>query len=297
MTDTKRICLALGSGGARGYTHIGVIDELTARGHEVVAIAGTSMGAVVGGVHAAGHLDEFTAWVTTLTQTGVLRLLDPGFGQGGVVKGDRLFDAMKGFIGGMDIEDLPIPFTAVATDVDSRQEVWFQQGPLDAAIRASMAMPSMFTPVVINGRLMVDGGLVNPVPIDPTIPIPADLTIAVSLNGNSEGRARSEARTAEESPEEARRWHIPGLTTAKAQPESVRTWQDAPKGLGYIDLISRSLDVSTELVRRYRMAGHPPDVLVDIPFDACKVMDFHRAQEMIDLGRALAIEAFDAAGL
>ncbi|NLI17576.1 MAG: esterase, partial [Actinomycetales bacterium] len=169
-----RVALALGSGGARGYAHIGVIEELRERGHDVVTIAGTSMGALVGGLAAAGTLDEFTAWVSGLTQRDVLRLLDPTLTGPGAIKAERVVRKVSEILDGALIEDLPIPYTAVATDIGSRREVWFQDGPVDVAIRASIAIPSVITPVMLNGRLLADGGLVNPVPVGPTTATHAD---------------------------------------------------------------------------------------------------------------------------
>lgn len=187
-----RIALALGSGGARGYTHIGVVNEIRHRGHDIVAVSGTSMGAVVGGMAAAGHLDRFTEWVTSLTQRDVWRLLDPAFTGPGAIRGQRVMDRIADILEGVRIEELPIPFTAVATDLTHRREVWFQRGLLATAMRASIGIPSVFTPVVVANRLLADGGLLNPVPVDSLLGTHADVTIAVSLSGRraSESSAR-----------------------------------------------------------------------------------------------------------
>ena len=156
-----RVALGLGSGGARGFAHIGVVRALEERGHRVVAVAGTSMGALVGGMVAAGRMDEFAEWATGLRQRDVLRLLDPKLSAPGMVSADRLLESLAPIFEDVDIEDLPIPFTAVATDLGSRREIWFQRGPLRAAVRASIAIPGLFTPVMLNGRILVDGGLTN----------------------------------------------------------------------------------------------------------------------------------------
>jgi NTE family protein len=182
MSRPTRVALALGGGGARGYAHIGVIQVLEERGYEIAGVAGTSMGALVGGLHAAGQLEAYTDWVHTLTQRDVLRLLDPSFRAPGAIRAAKVLEEVAELLGDLRIEDLPIPFTAVATDLLAGREVWFQRGPVDVAIRASIALPSFITPVMLHGRLLADGGLLTPIPVAATAAIPADLTVAVSLS-------------------------------------------------------------------------------------------------------------------
>ncbi|HJX16111.1 MAG TPA: patatin-like phospholipase family protein, partial [Candidatus Deferrimicrobiaceae bacterium] len=165
----QTVSLVLGSGGARGLAHIGVIDCLTENGYEIRSIAGSSMGAMIGGIYAAGKLDVFTRWVLALQRLDVIRLLDLSFGSTGLFKGERVIDVLKELIGDRNIEDLPVPFTAVAMDIQNGKEVWLSRGPLFDAIRASIAIPTIFTPHTIEGRQLVDGGLVNPIPIAPTL--------------------------------------------------------------------------------------------------------------------------------
>ncbi len=183
-----RIALSLGGGGARGYAHIGVIEVLEERGYDVVAVAGTSMGALVGGLHAAGVLPEYARWVTGMSQRDVLRLLDPAVRGPSAIRGDKVLGRVAELLDGARIEDLPVPFTAVATDLLARREVWFQRGPVDAAIRASVALPTIFPPVMLNGRLLVDGGLMNPIPIDPLASVRADALVAGEVPGPGPGR-------------------------------------------------------------------------------------------------------------
>ena len=147
----NRVALALGSGGARGYAHIGVIDELRDRGYDIVGIAGSSMGALVGGLQAAGKLDEFADWARSLTQRAVLRLLDPSITAAGVLRAEKILDAVRDILGEVTIEELPIPYTAVSTDLLSGKSVWLQRGPVDAAIRASIAIPGVIMPHVLDG--------------------------------------------------------------------------------------------------------------------------------------------------
>lgn len=318
-----RIALALGSGGARGYVHIGVISELRARGHDVVALSGTSMGAVVGGLEAAGRLDAYTDWVSTLRQTDVWRLLDPAFTGPGVFWGQRVMDRVADILEGARIEELPIPFTAVATDLTNSREVWFQHGSLATAMRASIGIPSVFTPVVVGGRLLADGGLLNPVPVDALLGVDADRTIAVSLAGrradDTSNRPITESADADgllgeigirlrrgvlesETLQAFRGWWAERFAQPEDQAEPMASGRDfdfgeLPKGLRTSDVVSRSLETAEALITRFRMAASPPDVLIEFPQDIASTFDFHRASELIAHGREKASEALDAAGL
>ena len=317
-----KVALALGSGGARGYAHIGAIEAVEARGMEVVGIAGSSMGALVGGLHAAGKLGDYADWARGLTQFEVLRLLDVSLTAPGVIRAEKVFAKVQELVGKQAIEDLPIPYTAVATDLLARKEVWFQRGPLDVAIRASIAIPSIITPVVLNGRLLVDGGLLDPVPMAPVAAIRADATIAISLHGDARGHAdapaaeSAEPRPIEEWGERFRRGAArmldsdlvrsltsrfgPDVVDPDAEPvlpQGADAFEDLPAGLGRFDVMNLSIEAMQSVLARYRFAGNPPDVLVSVPRDACRSLDFHRAQEMIDLGRALTDEALDRADL
>lgn len=319
-----RVALALGSGGARGYAHIGVIEELKARGHSIVAVAGTSMGAVVGGLEAAGRLQAYTDWVVQLTQRDVLRLLDPALRAPGFIRAERVMGRVDEILGGVRIEALPVPFTAVATDLTSRREVWFQRGPLARAMRASIAIPSAITPVMINGRLLADGGLLNPVPMEPLLGRPADVTLAVNLSGRSRlGEAPLLQSADEVEPDWGDRFRdaatglldhdvirllverVASLTGRSDQPAPSASepepdelaFQELPPALRTSDVIALSLDAASALLTRVRMATNPPDVLVEVPLASARTWDFHRAGELIDLGRGLAADALDAAGL
>ena len=174
-TVSPSVSLVLGSGGARGYAHIGAIEELLAQGYDIRCIAGSSMGALIGGVYAAGQLDAYRDWAKALQRFDVLRLLDWTFSGGGLIKGDRIIAKLKDLIGEVSIEDLPLSYTAVAVDLMAQREVWFSRGSLFEAIRASIAIPTIFRPHHYQGRTLVDGGLLNPVPI----------TIAVSVIGST----------------------------------------------------------------------------------------------------------------
>lgn len=177
------VALVLGSGGARGYAHIGVVQVLVELGYEVVAVSGSSMGAVVGGMFATGKLEEFTDWAVGLGQFEVLRLMDLSLSAKGAIRGEKIFKVVGDMVGDVCIEDLPIEYTAVAVDLLTHREVWFQRGPLEFAIRASTAIPSFVQPVFHNGRVLVDGGLLDPVPVAPVTAARADRVVAVNLNG------------------------------------------------------------------------------------------------------------------
>ncbi len=269
MASGRRVSIVLGAGGARGYAHIGAIAVLAERGYEVVAVAGCSMGALVGGIFAAGELDGFAKWALGLHQRDVARLVDVASPtEPGVVRARRVVDRVRELVGERRIEDLALPFTAVATDLLARREVWFQRGPLDVAIRASIAMPGIFTPVMVDGRLLADGGLLEPLPVAPTAAVPDDLTVAVALDG---GRQASGPVAVDE-----------------AEGPDV-----LPTGLGKFDVMTYALQAMQDVIGRVRLASFPPDVLVEVPRDACGTLDFHRAETMIELGRTLTVKALD----
>jgi NTE family protein len=314
----KRVALALGSGGARGYAHIGVINELRDRGYEIVGVAGSSMGALVGGLQAAGKVDEFTEWAKSLTQTAVLRLLDPSITAAGVLRAAKILDAVRDILGEVTIEELPIPYTSVATDLISGKSVWLQRGPVDAAIRASIAIPGVITPHVLDGRLLADGGILDPLPMAPIAAVNADLTIAVSLAG-SEAGGRYEPTEAE--PRATTEWltRMWRSTTALFDTTAMRSRfgasSDGSEGsadegdseeelvdatkeatvprLGSFEVMNRTIDIAQAALARHTLAAYPPDLLIEVPRTACRSLEFHRASEVIDVGRDLASQALD----
>jgi NTE family protein len=321
-TPRTRVALALGSGGARGYAHIGAIEVLEERGMEIVTVAGSSMGALVGALHVADRLEPYRDWVLSMTQFDVIRLLDPSLSAPGALRAGKILARVNELVGDLQIEDLPVPYTAVATDLLARKEVWFQRGPLDTAIRASIAIPGIFTPVMLNGRLLADGGLMDPVPVAPTASVHSDLTVAVDLSGERTAgaagapeRVTAEGRPVEEWSERFRRGasqlldhdFVRSLTSRfgsaadpamEGEEQPVPTsgvFEELPAGLGRFDVMNQSLEAMQSVVTRYRLASYPPDVLVRIPKDACRSLDFHRAGEMIELGRNLTEAALDAA--
>jgi NTE family protein len=302
------ISLVLGSGGARGYAHIGVIEELEVQGFSIRSVAGSSMGALVGGMYAAGRLDQYREWVRPLQRFDVLRLIDWTFRGGGFIKGERVSGILREMIGELVIEDLAIPYTAVAVDLDAQREVWFSRGPLFDAIRASIAIPTVFRPHHYQGRLLVDGGLLNPLPISPTLRDLTDATIAVDVNapaepldgehadedGGSAGQATPEQLPEGGKPSPAdlaqgmRRRRFASFVDAFVERRERRA---APQEPGALELFARSLDVVQETITRLKLAAQPPDLLVTIPRNACAFYEFHRAEELIELGRRRTREA------
>lgn len=311
----KRVALVLGSGGARGYAHIGVIEELEARGYEIGCIAGCSMGAVVGGIYAAGKLDEYRQWIESLDYLAVLRLLDVSF-RLGAINGKKVFGKVRDIIGDVNIEDLPIPFTAVATDLGNQQELWFQEGSLNLAMRASAAIPTVFTPVMHGGRLLVDGGLLNPLPIIPVVSSHCDLIIAVNVNSNS--YADYQLPEPQRPPALISRFdqmmsslseHLPSFLVKNENSEDVPPEDEPPlpekpvnrqvlheeitPPPSLLELVTQSLEVMQNSLAQYKIAGYPPDLLINIPKRACRFFEFYRAPELIQIGQQMAAQALD----
>ncbi|MHC3002647.1 patatin-like phospholipase family protein [Gordonia metallireducens] len=358
MARPSRVALALGSGGARGYAHIGVIAELEARGFEIVTVAGSSMGALVGGLYCAGKLDDYVDWISGLSQLDVVRLLDVSLTKPGVIGAERILTRVREILGDTVIEDLPIPFTAIATDLSAGRAVWFQRGNLADALRASIAIPGVISPHEHKGRLLADGGILDPLPVAPTSGVPSDVTIGVILGsdggpetgasrqpkakgllrrnvapildnefvrsvrdrfGSETGELAGSGSSSAESPniesanieqvnteqvntgaatdgaDQVAPAAVPDeegavvVDTAAVSPETT----DEPQRMGRVEVLSRSLDIMQEALTRYQVAGYPPDVLIRVPRRAVRTMDFHKATEMIDLGRELTAKALD----
>ena len=254
-----------------------------------------------------------------LTHRDVLRLYDLSPRAPGAIRAEKIFARVSDILGDARIEDLPLQFTAVATDLEAGEERWFQEGPVDAAIRASVALPGFMTPVVMDGRLLADGGLLNPLPIAPTVAARADLTVAVAVSGQHRTPADAAAaararggyrgdvfrRTATHVLDSdvlrgigtrlaALRSAPPGRTTHEiAEEVTEAVFEALPAGLRILDVMELSLEAVRTAVMRHTLAGHPPDVLITVPRSSCRTLDFHKAEEMIGLGRRLAVEALD----
>nr|WP_254902119.1 patatin-like phospholipase family protein [Mycobacterium simiae] len=318
-----RVALALGSGGARGYAHIGVIEALRARGFEIVGITGSSMGAMIGGLQAAGRLDEFADWAKSLTQRTILRLLDPSITAAGVMRAEKILEAVRDILGEVTIDELPIPYTAVATDLLAGKSVWFQHGPLDEAIRASIAIPGVIAPHEVGGRLLADGGILDPLPMAPLAAVNADLTIAVGVSGSEVIGKRepepgatadflnrmvrstsalldaSAVRSLLDRPTARAVLSRFGADTwsdeesASGQDDAVDEALEVPK-LGSFEVMYRAFDIAQSALTRHMLSAYPPDLLIEVPRSTCRSLDFHRAAEVIDIGRVLADRALAA---
>lgn len=319
-----RVGLVLGSGGARGYAHIGVIDALRERGFDIVGISGSSMGALVGALEAAGKLDEFTTWASALTQSAVLRLLDPSLTAAGVLRAEKILATVREIIGPRTIESLPIPYTAVSTDLIAGKSVWLQRGPIDAAIRASIAIPGVIAPHLVDGRLLADGGILDPLPMAPLAAVNADLTIAVSLNASDPAPPVESPSATAELLARMRR-----STTSLIDRAAASTLLDGPTArsvltrfsnavdsidhvvgpevdteddsqvprLGGFEVMNRTIEISQAALMRHTLAAYPPDLLIEVPRTVCRSLEFYRADEVIEIGHELACAALDSLDL
>jgi NTE family protein len=341
MLMSKRVALVLGSGGARGYAHIGVIEEIERRGYEIACIAGCSMGAVVGGIYAAGKLSDYRNWIESLDYLDVLRLVDVSF-RLGAIRGDKVFGQIRKIVGDINIEQLRIPYTAVATDLTNQQEIWFQEGCLHQAMRASAAIPSLFTPVMQGNRMLVDGGILNPLPIVPVVSSHCDLIIAVNLNATNqqhyhlpvierpaafkmrfdallsslgsrlpfrrkpaEELIRIEQEIVAEGLAPPNPWLAGAAEPEAQQPAAAPEREGAPRSAtgsfiidnvgpaSLLDLINQSFEVMQTSLAQYKIAGYPPDVLINVPKRVCRFFEFYKAPELIALGREIARDTLD----
>ncbi|MGH8433283.1 MAG: patatin-like phospholipase family protein [Pseudomonas sp.] len=333
---SKRVALVLGSGGARGYAHIGAIEELERRGYDIACIAGCSMGAVIGGIYATGKLKEYREWIESLDYLDVLRLLDVSF-RLGAIRGEKVFGKIREIVGEINIEDLKIPYTAVATDLTNQQEIWFQEGCLHQAMRASAAIPSLFTPVIQGKRMLVDGSLLNPLPIVPVVSSHCDLIIAVNLNSTNQrhyqlpvierppaiksridllmgslGARLPFLRKTEDNGEELLLLEEQALSTGTTpqnpwlgEPRPATQANGAPKSASgsrvaetggpasLLELVNQSFEVMQTSLAQYKIAGYPPDILINVPRRVCRFFEFYKAPELIQLGRQITSDTLD----
>jgi NTE family protein len=282
-----RIGLALGSGSARGWSHIGIIRVLEEAGISPDIVCGTSIGSLVGAAYADGQVERLETWVRSLTWKAVAGLLDFTVA-GGLILGEKLFTFIRGHFHDKDIATLPKAFGAVATELVTGREVWLREGSMVDAVRASAALPGLFTPSQLDGRLLVDGALVNPVPVSLCRAMGADIVIAVDLNADLIGR------------------HAKGADApATAAPGALSIWDKLPRGLGRLknghaapkdmpsifDVMSISLNIMQVRITRSRLAGEPADVLIRPRLADFSLMDYHRAAPAIEEGERAARQA------
>ena len=285
MNKKTKISLVLGSGAARGLAHIGAIQCLEENNYEVQYISGSSMGALIGGIYAAGELDVYKGWVKELKRRDIIRLLDISFNRRSIFKGEKIIEVLNEIIKDRMIEDLPIGYTAVATDILEQKEIWLTNGSLFEAIRASIAVPMIFSPVKYQDRLLVDGGIINPVPIAPTLNDDTELTVAIGLNGPPEiFEAEPVIEQYDQSDEQGKNKYqigvekfIEGLLPKGGNEKS-------KQDLGLFNLVTQSMDTMQTSITRFKLAANRPDIVIEIPRNICSWFEFDRAEELIDFG-------------
>ena len=283
--ETNNIALVLSGGGARGIAHIGVIEELLKAGYKITSIAGTSIGAVVGGVYAVGKMEEYKNWVTSLSKLDIIRLMDFAITKGGLIKGEKIFKEMGRIIGDVKIEDIKIPFAAIAVDIKNHKEVIFTSGSLTYAIRASVAIPTVITPTKYKNSYLVDGGVLNPMPIEFVKRSEGDILVAVDLNADIRYRPSAKYRPTEKEEKNYK----------KAFDHFNKQWSkffksEKEKHAGYFDLMNRSLYAMQIRLTEIAIERHKPDILIPISRRSCDMFEFYRSEEMIDYGRRQAVK-------
>jgi NTE family protein len=273
-----RIGLALGSGIARGWAHLGVLKALDKLGIVPDIIAGTSIGALVGGFYLGGHADKLEQWARRLTKFRMLRYFNLSLG-GGMISGDKLFQEAENYIGDTAIDELAAPFVAVATDLRTGHEVWLREGRVVDAMRASLSLPGVFKPVYADGRWLLDGALVNPVPVSVCRALGARMVIAVNLSADILGKGRAangDGRTGAIGPDVGGR--------SKKQPNQANGEEKRAEPPGTFDVMVESLNIVQDRIARGRLAGDPPDVSITPRIGHIGLLDFHRADELITEG-------------
>ena len=324
---TKRVSLALSSGGPRGFAYIGAIEELVARGYEIGSVAGTSIGSLVGGIYAAGKLDEFKEWLFALDAWKVFTLMDLSIGKNHIVKGERVIEAMREIVPDVDIESLSIPFRAVATDLYTGEEVVFDHGKLFEAIRASISIPSLFQPVKYGLTTLVDGCIANCLPLSRVVRSEGDILVAFDVNDVDVAEIRSiltrenAALVADTAFEQSTRAEMRGILDSVTNRSDIGLVErlksagsrsmsliknvinyeeeyDEAKALDYgdtyYDLLDRSFSLMNHRQSELSIALYQPDIVVKMPFDAYgEIADYAKAKEISEIGRQLMCEALD----
>ncbi len=295
----KNVALALSSGGPRGFAYIGAIEELQSRGYTITSVAGASAGALVGGIFAAGGLDSFKEWLFGLDPVKVMTLMDFSVSKNYLVKGDKVINAIKELVPEGNIEDLPIPFSAVATDLYTGEEVLFREGPLFDAIRASISIPSMFRPVKWKGRTLVDGGMVNTFPLNRVQRTPGDILVGFNVNqidaGEIQGFLDSRAALLQE------RDALPLMGRIATDLQALRLQMDGRENRlpvnaanTFSTILQRSFGIMNCTIARMGLALNPPDVLASLPMDSYHgVYGYSNAREIAQKGRVLMAQALD----
>ena len=296
----KNVALALASGGPRGFAYIGAIEELQARGYKITSVAGASAGSLVGGIFAAGGLEPFKEWLFSLDPVKVMALMDVSVSKNYLVKGERVIKEIKSFVPEVNIEDLPIPFTAIATDLYTGEEVIFREGPLFNAIRASISIPSMFKPVKWKGRTLVDGGMVNTFPLNRVQRTPGDILVGFNVNqidaAQIQGFLDSRAAIAKEKESEHNLLARiqAGMQQRQLEASASNSWIPVGADDNFASILQRSFGIMNCSLSRIGIELTPPDVLASLPYDSYHgVYGYSHAEEIATLGRQLMAEALD----
>lgn len=291
MAKHKTVSLVLGSGGARGMAHVGVIHWLLENQYQIKSISGSSIGALVGGVYAIDKLDEFEQWMCAVNRRDIFALLDISWDSGGLFKGDRFIDVLRNIIGDTMISDLPMPYTAVATNLQTGKEVWIDDGLLIDAIRASISIPLFFTPYKYNNSLLIDGGVLNPVPIAPTFSDFTDLTIAVNVSGGFKKHIHQPVTTVEPQKNSSRLSEkIHRFIHDMKDRASSYIQTSTELDMDMIDIAYQSYDAMQSTIARQKLAAYPADITLEIPRNCCRLLEFDRSRELVKYGYELARE-------
>ena len=286
----QKVSLVLSGGGARGIAHIGVIEELERQGFEIFAVSGTSMGALIGGVYALGKMEAYKEWLLTLDKKKVFSLVDFTLSSAGLVKGDKVFNKMKEFIPDANIEDLRIHYVAVATDILNKKEVVFNKGSIFESIRASIAIPTVFTPVKTGNGLLIDGGVINNIPICHAKRIPGDILIAVDVNADI---PVYKPKTLKQESEEKQSVYQKKIKDFYGQLRKIYP-SSHEENLGYFNLVNKAINLMTARMTEMSLENHAPDILIRVSSDSCSTYDFFKAEEMVEIGRHAASESLKA---
>ncbi len=296
----RDVALVLASGGSRGLAHIGAIDVLLKNGFNITSVSGTSMGALVGGLYAAGGLGVFKEWMKSVDKMKVFSLMDFTLSTEGFVKGEKIINELKTLVPDINIEDLPIPYTAVATDIRHRREVVFDRGPLFEAIRSSISIPSLFTPHKIGNMILIDGGVINPIPLNRVPRKEGDMIVAIDLNAPYIEKPETVDEAAEAAAEDEKE---PGIIRRKFE-ELVERFhkEDVPENpeeedMSIVSILNESSSLMIQTNSERTIELYRPDLLVSIAKNAYSTLEFFKYDEIVELGRQKTIEALATQGL
>lgn len=284
MSEAQEISLVLGSGGARGIAQIAAIEELTKAGFKITSISGSSIGALIGAIYAGGQLEGYKEWLTKLNYWDVFRLMDFSISSKGFIKGEKVFKQIDPFLPKGNIEDLPMPFVAVATDIVNKKSIVFKKGNVREAVRSSVSIPTILKPVEKDGTYFLDGGIVNPLPVDLVKRNGNDLLVVVDLNAQI---------------------HPPKVEISKSQQSKLdeltkrflkwRNQESNPKNnLGVFDMLNEAFDLTQDMLAAKILENNKPNIHIQISRKACGIMDFHKSEEMLKMGKEATLKAIKA---